>query len=692
MMELLVPAGSPEAVTAAVQNGADAVYMSFDVLSDCRQAENFSDGAFEAAVRYCRVRGCRVYLALNAPVRDEELQKAGGLALRAQRAGVDAVIVRDLGVYYILRRLLPEMPLFADARLGFFTPESLAIAASLGFQRVFLPPELSLAEIRRLTAAAEVEIAVYAQTTLCAAACGTCRMSSAAGQGSADRGLCARPCRENYTFGGRWDTAPLSWKDRSLLPDIPALEEAGVACVCLGDRDRRPEYTAAYTRVFFKAVRDKAMPAGPDLARMEEAFAPCGVAKTEIYEPAEPHEMDARVMERYLAEVRRTYTETEERRVDVSFAVVAQAPDKPIHLGAQDTGKNTAVIEGPYPDPAGDVELTEAALADAMYRTAGTPFRCVNMQCVTEADLRVSGIELDAARRRLLYKLSEERSRAPERKEGVFPPEPGNKSYARLPVVNFAFQTAAQMTPEMAALRPACVYAPAELLAESPEVMDPFREEGCEIAAMLPAVVCGQAETDELRALLARVREAGVERALTGNLGLALLAGQEGLKLRGDMDLAVTNAYALQSLAAAGFLSVCLSPELTLAQVRSMSKCVDTELVIYGRLPVMVAETCLIKASAGRCVCTTPGQMADTRGGVWPVTKHFGCRNTVWASRKLWLGDAAADWVDCGLWGARLNFSTESPRECLEVANSYIHGTGYRPNGMTRGNYYRGVL
>ena len=159
MMELLVPAGSPEAVTAAVQNGADAVYLSFDELTDCRQAENFSDGAFEASVRYCRVRGCRVYLALNAPVRDDELPKAGGLALRAQRAGVDAIIVRDLGVYYILRRLLPEMPLFADAHLGFFTVESLSIAASLGFQRVFLPPELPLEEIARLAAAAEVETA-----------------------------------------------------------------------------------------------------------------------------------------------------------------------------------------------------------------------------------------------------------------------------------------------------------------------------------------------------------------------------------------------------------------------------------------------------------------------------------------------------------------------------------------------------
>ena len=108
MPELLVPAGSPEAVTAAVQNGADAVYLSFDELNACREAENFSDSAFETSVRYCRIRGCRVYLALNSSVREEELPKAGGLALRAQRAGVDAVIVRDLGVFFLLRRLLPE--------------------------------------------------------------------------------------------------------------------------------------------------------------------------------------------------------------------------------------------------------------------------------------------------------------------------------------------------------------------------------------------------------------------------------------------------------------------------------------------------------------------------------------------------------------------------------------------------------
>ena len=188
------------------------------------------------------------------------------------------------------------------------------------------------------------------------------------------------------------------------------------------------------------------------------------------------------------------------------------------------------------------------------------------------------------------------------------------------------------------------------------------------------------------------MHEGGVTQALTGNLDLAMMAGQEGFRIRGDFDLAVMNGYTLSGMASAGFLSAMLSPELTFADIRALPKCMDTELAVYGRLPVMVTQTCLLKASAGRCTCTTPGQMADTHGGVWPVTRHFGCRSAVWAARKLWLGDVTQEWIDLGLWAVRLCFSTESARECLEVAESYIQGTRYKPNGITRGLYYRGVL
>ena len=690
MIELLSPAPSPEAVTAAVQNGADAVYLSFDDLNDCRSAVNFIDDAFEAAVRYCRVRDCRVYLALNVPVRSDEMPKAGGLALRAQRAGVDAIIVRDLGLFAVLRRLLPEMPLFADHRMGFYTPESAQTAAALGFRRIFLPPEMPLSEIRRMTSA-DIETAVFVQTSLCPAAAGTCRMSSMAGHGSADRGQCAELCRETYTLGGRWDTTPLSWKDRTLLTDIPALKEAGVSCVVIGNRERRVEYVAAYTAEARNALEDDQKPANADRESMERVFAPYGVARKRVFERAEPHGEEPRAVERYCDSLRRTYTDTEIRRVDVRFAVVAQKNDQPITLGVQDRDGHQTVLRGPFPDPVGDQELTEDSLREIMYRTAGTPFRCEDVESSLGDDLRVSGIELDEARRRLLYALSEQRAMVVPREEGLFPAEPFSAPASPIPAINFSVQTAEQLTPELAAFRPACIYVPLEVLYRSGDLIRPFLDGGSTVVAALPSVACGEEECAELRTMLSEVRESGVNEALTGNLGLALIASQEDYALRGDLDLAVMNSYALRALGVSGFISATLSPELSLAQIAAMSKPIPAEAVIYGRLPAMISETCLIKESAGRCSCTTPAQMADTHGGVWPVTKHYGCRNTVWMAKKLWLEDLTEEWIRCGLWAVRLNFSTESPRECLDVADAYIHGASYRPNGMTRGAYLRGV-
>ena len=519
-------------------------------------------------------------------------------------------------------------------------------------------------------------------------------MSAFAGRESAERGLCSELCREQYTLGGRWDTTPLSWKERCMLPACRDLIDAGVACLAIGSRERRSEYVSAFTDVWATAIRESQLPAEPELERLERVFLPWGAAKKDLYETAEAPEKIPGETEAVCAEQRRNYTSGEARRVGVSFAVAAKDSHSSVILGAQDTDKTIAAIEGPVPDDAGDVELTEDGLREAMYRTAGTPFRCteVRVQSPAGEKLRVSGIELDEARRRLLYKLSEERAKLPDRKEGDFPETPRIAPAPHLPAINFSFQTAAQMTPELAALCPECVYVPLELLAENPSVADAFRENGAEIVAALPSVAFGEKEESELRALLAKVHESGVTQALTGNLGLAMMAGQEGFRIRGDFDLAVMNSYTLSGMASAGFLSAMLSPELTFADIREMPKCMDAELAIYGRLPVMVTQTCLLKASAGRCTCTTPGQMADTRGGVWPVTKHFGCRNTVWAARKLWLGDVTQEWIDLGLWAVRLCFSTESARECLEVAESYIQGTHYKPNGITRGLYYRGVL
>ena len=182
-----------------------------------------------------------------------------------------------------------------------------------------------------------------------------------------------------------------------------------------------------------------------------------------------------------------------------------------------------------------------------------------------------------------------------------------------------------------------------------------------------------------------------MNEALIGNLGHIPLARRAGMALRGDFGLNVFNSRTLDVLHDGEFLSATASFELRMVQIRDLRKAIDVEMIVYGRLPLMVSDQCIIRQSAGRCACSAPVQMSDRTGNVFHVTKEFGCRNVIYNAHKLYLADRRNDVESCGVWGARLMFTTESARECVEVAKSYLGLSDYRPNVLTRGLYYRGV-
>ena len=183
----------------------------------------------------------------------------------------------------------------------------------------------------------------------------------------------------------------------------------------------------------------------------------------------------------------------------------------------------------------------------------------------------------------------------------------------------------------------------------------------------------------------------GVNEALVGNLGHAMLARKAGMKLRGDFGLNVFNSLTLETVAQAGFISATASFELRLAQIKDLAKTVNTEIICYGRLPLMVSDQCVIRHSAGRCACQSPGELSDRMGSVFPVMREYGCRNVIYNAHKLYLADKKQDMYSAGLWGLRMLFTTESARECVEVAKGYLGLSDYKPNVLTRGLYYRGV-
>ena len=693
MIELLSPAGSPEGVIAAVQNGADAVYMGMGAFNARRGAKNFTDEEFVKAVRYCHVRGCKVYVTLNTLVNDREMRDAVAAAKLASDAGADALIVQDLGMSYAIRCALPDIPLHASTQMSLHNLAGVEAAAEMGITRAVLARELSFEQIRFITKNASIETEVFVHGALCFCHSGQCYMSALIGRRSGNRGACAQPCRLQYSLGGRMDDHPLSLKDNCLVDQIRRLEEAGVASLKIEGRMKRPEYTGIVTGVYAKAIREQRNPDKEEMELLEKTFSRQGFTqgyfigdKLDMFGVRSEPDKDA---DKIFATARKQYAEGEMRRVPVHFYTVLEKGEHIKAIAFDDDG-HKAIATGPVPERAKRQGLTEQYLIEQMFKTGGTPYNCIENKAKAEPGLYLPASEINELRRKLIAQLSAEREKAPGRRTLRIPAPPVNVPAISDPARIYQVRTAEQLTPELAELKPDYIYFPAMELAENFDPLRPFIDNGARPVAVMPRVITDD-QSREVYAALEKLFDYGVNEALTGNLGHVFIARQAGMKVRGDFGLNAFNSYTLRVLQDAGFISATASFELRLAQIKAMAKPVDTELIIYGRLPLMVSDQCIIRQSAGRCNCQTPGQLSDRMGSVFPVVKEFGCRNVIYNAHKLYLADKRDDLYALGLWGLRMLFTTESPRECVEVAKGYLGLTDYKPNVLTRGLYYRGV-
>ena len=693
MMELLSPAGSPEAVIAAVQNGADAVYLGFGDFNARRSAHNFTPDEFEKAVRYCRLRNCKVYVTLNTLVNDREMTAAVNAARMASEKGADAILVQDFGLAKVLRRTVPDIPLHASTQMSIHNLAGAEAAAQLGMTRIVLARELSLEEIRFISKHCSAETEVFVHGALCFCHSGQCYMSAMIGRRSGNRGMCAQPCRMQYSLGGRMDDYPLSLKDNCLANRLQALEEAGVACVKIEGRMKRPEYTGIVTGVYSKLLKEKRNPTPDEMELLARTFSRQGFTqgyldgdKSDMFGiKAEPDEE----IDSLYADARKAYSTGEVRRVPIHFYSLVEKGERAKAIAFDDNG-NRAAAFGPVPERAKRQGVTANYIIEQMYKTGGTPFTVVENQAKADEGLFLPAAEINELRRKLISELSEKRMTPPQRRSFAMPVAPEDRGRRGEPEAIFQITTAEQLTPELAALKPHFLYAPAAVMAENYSSVLPFLTGGTTPVTVLPRVITDD-ETEEIFSTLEKLHEYGVNQALIGNIGHVALAKQAGMEVRGDFGLNAFNSQTLDVLRSAGFLSATASFELRIQQIRDMQKPLDTEMIIYGRLPVMVSDQCIIRQSSGRCNCQVPGQLADRTGSVFPVMKEFGCRNVIYNAHKLFLADRRDELLSAGLWGMRLLFTTESARECVEVAKAYLGMTDYQPNMLTRGLYYRGV-
>lgn len=693
MLELLAPAGSMEALRAAVQNGANAVYLGCGSFNARQSAKNFTPQTLVEAIKYCHIRGVQVHLTVNTLVSDRELKDVEELVRHAALNNIDAFIVQDLGVVQLCRQVAPHVPIHGSTQVTVHSLEGVRLCAAMGMKRVVLSRELSRAEIRYICAQSPIEIEVFGHGALCMCYSGQCYLSSVIGSRSGNRGRCAQPCRQSYGYG-RWeDKYPLSLKDNCLVNYLQELQEMGVASLKLEGRMKRPEYVAAVTAVYRKALDEgvvtKGMMDALYAAFNRQGFTDgyyLGKIDKNMFGVREEGQEDTS----WLQAARQSYETGETPRVDLRFR--AEVTVDGSSLAVMDPEGRTCQITGPMPEQARTYALTGEALAQRIAKTGGTPYRCVEVRTRVDPGLILPASAINAMRRELLNQLTALRARREEHPIQKSKAVPMLKGPTGLPGLTVQVTTREQLTPYLLNSETAMLYVPLHILMEDRAVTERLVKRG-RLAVALPRIV-HDGELPKIKAALAALAALGVKDALVGNLGLLSPVREVGMRIHGDFGLNIFNSISMNVMRNLEAASATVSFEATLPQIRDMSKAVKMELIAYGRLPLMVTEQCLIQGRTGECTCHLQStvKLTDKTGAEFPVIKDGdSCRSVLLNGKKLsWL-DRQEDLNKLGLWAIRLYFTTENSREVDRVIGEYLNPVPFDPGACTRGLYLRGV-
>lgn len=402
MLEILAPCGSEEGLDAALNSGADAVYLGMPFFSARRNAVNFTFEQLKSGVKKAHSQGVKVYVALNTLVFDDELADLKSAVEQIDKADADAVIVQDFGVALTVREMAPRLKLHASTQMTITSAKGAEFVKKMGFSRVVLPRELSLEEIREITSSVDIETEVFVHGALCVSLSGQCFLSALIGGRSGNRGLCAQPCRLNYRCGNRENV--LSLKDLSLINELRSLEEAGVISAKIEGRMKRPEYTAGVIDGCKTALKGGV----PDMELLKTVFSRSGFTKS-YFDGTFNNMQGVRLKEdsenipEALIRLRQLYKDPCKRFViDIHVSV---RKDMPI-LCTVCCGDFKKEIKGAVPQAAINRSITCDEIEERMSKLGGTVFSAGRITCETDDGLSVCASALNELRREAVSAVS----------------------------------------------------------------------------------------------------------------------------------------------------------------------------------------------------------------------------------------------------------------------------------------------
>ncbi len=687
--ELSLPVSSGDSIPAVVQNGADAIYIDLSLIFSPKRAV-FTAQSLAESISYCRLRGVKVYIDLTGDVRgnyfDEELPGLAEMVRSVGHAGADAVRVCDLGVARMVRMIAPGLPVHFAAGMGMYNLDSVRQAESVGCTRVDLPCELGRDRIAYICSLTEMECSVQIHGPMCASHRGQCHMSLRSGKG----GLCLNACRQQYSCQGSSGEFPLSIKDCSLLAHIFELTKVGVRGLRIEGQWSKPEMAAIVTRLYseviYGGIGEEVWGTGLSLPSFG------GVECTDAYYTGEPANMLANPVSPEERQIDRPFSADahpgryELGRVEITIYCMIKA-DGPVMLALEDPEGRVVKNEGEPAEKIPEAESAEQQIRELLSAIVVVPYRCKEVKLYIESGLTASPEELFKQIFELYEQLTNERMKLPEREFSQFRTGLRYLERREPPVHTVALHSLTQLSPELLALSPERLYLPLKEAVKDSGKMRMITESGVIPAVVLPHVLYDD-EYAVVRNMLETLREWGVTEALAANLGMIAFARNMEFTVRADFGMNVCNSLALREIKRFGVVSAALSYGITFDQIRALSKAVDVEFLAYGRVPLMLMENCIDPGRSAAQESSGTATLTDARRVPYPVVGTFGDRSLILSPQKVFLADRSKDYRRMGLWAARLSFTTENARECVQVLERYKGIGKYQPNEITRSRYY----
>lgn len=645
--ELLAPAGSFEALVAAVEGGADAVYVGGKRFGARAFAKNFDNEELTRAVRYCHLHGVKLYVTVNTLVLDLEMKEVVEYAAFLWKIGVDALIIADLGAIREIRRYVPLLPLHASTQMSAHNSLGADEAFNLGCERVVLARECSLADITEITEKSKPEIEVFLHGALCVCHSGQCLFSSMVGGRSGNRGECAQPCRLPYNNG----KYPLSLKDLSLAAHIPALVESGVASLKIEGRMKSPDYVYTVT-IIYRRLLDECRPADrAESDSLRRAFSRGGF--TDGYLRGKPQAVELGVRSEADKEESRAVALRQfspiRKKVCAKVKILRNRPAEMTLF----SGEKSVTVSGLAP---AEAESSPLLADDVKARLAkmGNTYLSLDpsdIDLTLDEGLNLAPSALNALRR-LAAESFEDTSR-----------EPVSISY-----------TLPEKASEIRKMKTAVILGEENrsylnsLSGFDAVFLSLFAEKLGANGVYIPPIVT-ESELSEVKERLASLDKSKIKYALVGNIGHISLALEAGLSVVCDFRLNVTNRISARVLYDMGASQVILSPEITLPQARDIGGGV----IVYGRIPLMITERCFMKDVGGCSRCSNVS-LEDRRGERFPMLREYRHRNLILNSKVTYMGDKSAELNKNRIESHHFIFTTESEVLAERALSAFMRG------------------